>query len=217
MDSNILLEVLTNKVKELHSNVRHITQLAMSWFAFFVTVNYVAMSWLSKGTSKEGVDPIIIRTIAFVFIVQNVFGVFGLAWVLVAANALKKQISKFENLASNAGDDSQEETKYENILVRFFKRLKSFRLSGKWKSESIPNHLYIGIGTFLMLVLISLIWAWISIALHYGRPSAVGAVGEWVKLTRGLTTACTRPDSAWMSCARLDAARSGMRAGDAGR
>ena len=164
MDSNIQPEVLTNKVKELHSNIRHITQLAMSWFAFFVTVNYVSMSWLSKGPGKEGVDPTIVKTIAFVFIVQNFFGVFGLAWVLVAAGALKRQVSQFENPAFVAGDDS------------FLKRLKSFCTEKKRKRESIPNHLYLGIGAFLIMVLITLILAWISIARHYGSPAAAAPV-----------------------------------------
>ncbi|HEX8072188.1 MAG TPA: hypothetical protein VF546_19735 [Pyrinomonadaceae bacterium] len=164
MDSNIQPEVLTNKVKELHSNIRHITQLAMSWFAFFVTVNYVSMSWLSKGPGKEGVDPTIVKTIAFVFIVQNFFGAFGLTWVLMAAGALKRQVSGFENPAFGASDDS------------FLKRVKSFWTLKKWRSESVPNHLYLGIGAFLITVLITLIWAWISIARHYGSPSAIGPV-----------------------------------------
>jgi hypothetical protein len=143
MDSNKQSELIVNKVKELHTNVRHITQLGMNWFAFFVTVNYVTMSWLAKGPSNETqIDSAIVWRIAFVFIVQNFLGILGLTWVLVAARAMKVQVSKFENSNSYADNEPQAEG---------------------LKSESIPIALYIAIGVFLILVLISLIWAWISV------------------------------------------------------
>ena len=47
--------------------------------------------------------------------------------------------------------------------------------------------------------------------------AAVLVAGVELKMARNLTTACTRPGSAWMSSARLDAAHSCVRAGDAGR
>jgi len=52
-----------------------------------------------------------------------------------------------------------------------------------------------------------------------GRELSCAVRAPWVELKSGrnLTTACTRPAPAWMSFARLDAARSWVRAGDAGR
>ena len=122
-----------NRVKELHTNVRHITQLAMNWFAFFVTVNYLTMGWLAKSPSSggENINPNIIKLLASVFIVQNLLGIFGLTWVLRAAATMKGEVSKYEN--------PQKE-----------KRI----------NESIPINLYVGIGVFLMFVLGSLILAW---------------------------------------------------------
>jgi hypothetical protein len=186
MDSNIQSEVLKNKHKELHSNVRHITQLAMSWFAFFVTVNYVAMSWLSTGASKAGVNPIIVQKIAWVFIIQNGLGVFGLTWVLVTAKALKRQVGEFENPVPIRIESSRKEKKDKDASAKFskrgkvvwtFKKLK-FRALKKMRSESIPNHLYVVIGTFLIVVLISLMWSWITIKEHYGSLPAVKPVVE---------------------------------------
>jgi hypothetical protein len=92
-------EMDLNKVKELHSNVRHITQLAMTWFAFLVTTNYLTIGWLAKGSSDGSkiVVPDIVPTIARVFIVQNGLGMFGLAWVLMATWAMEKQVNTLEN------------------------------------------------------------------------------------------------------------------------
>ncbi len=136
---------LENKLKELHNNVRHITQLGMNWFAFFVTINYLTMGWLAKGSGNESINsrfPVWI--IASVFIVQNLLGIVGLIWVLIAANAMKSEVNRLENekLLSNENNDSQKE---------------------KSNCESIPASLYIGIGVTLMLVLISLIAAWVII------------------------------------------------------
>ncbi|HEX8688446.1 MAG TPA: hypothetical protein VF654_18175 [Pyrinomonadaceae bacterium] len=172
--------------------------MAMSWFAFFVTTNYIAMSWLAKGTDKEPAEPIIVLTMAGVFIIQNSFGVAGLAWVLVAARALKKQVDGAEGTAAPAVISSQQETKQEGISAQAdgigqtaaaappptagdekkciteepvnprVNRLDAFMTSKNWDRESIPNHLYVVIGSLLMLVLVALIGAWVIIGWHYG-------------------------------------------------
>jgi hypothetical protein len=67
---------LENKVKEVHNNIRHITQLAMNWFIFFVTVNYATMGWLAAGSdiSNKGT----VAVIALAFIAQNGVGIYAL-------------------------------------------------------------------------------------------------------------------------------------------
>jgi hypothetical protein len=93
IDLNKTLTVhLENKVKELHSNVRHITQLGMTWFAFFVTTNYLTIGWFAKFPSSVGsastscdsedISLFIIGTVAFVFILQNVLGIVGIGEVI---------------------------------------------------------------------------------------------------------------------------------------
>ena len=139
---------LENKLKELHNNVRHVTQLAMNWFAFFVTVNYLTMGWLAKGGS-DSVDRVIIQIVAGVFIVQNIFGILGLKCALIALKEMKMQVSTLENSSSSENDESQ-----------------------KSKHESIPFTLYWWIGAGLILVLTSLICAWAYIIWHYSPIAA---------------------------------------------
>lgn len=74
---------------------------------------------------------------------------------MVAAWAMKIQVSEFENPAPQTRIDLNTEAKSKCLLSRFLDHL-TFLTWKKGKSESIPNH--IGIGMFLMMVLISLIW-----------------------------------------------------------
>jgi hypothetical protein len=159
MDLNEQRKLLETKLKELHNNIRHITQLGMSWFAFFVTVNYLTMGWLAKATDHPS-DPLIIRIVAIVFITQDFLGIFGLAWVLMAAMAMKIQIDGLEN-------PSEEESKPIPAMAfkNYFKISCSFKKS---KYESVPAALYTGIGVFLMWVLFSLTVAWAVILRYYG-------------------------------------------------
>ena len=133
---------LENKVKELHNNVRHITQLGMTWFAFFVTVNYVTMSWLPKDPSRE-----IIWIIAGVFILQNCLGIFGICMVNKTAAAKAAQVSIYENWLLKVADAPPEG------LAR----------------ASIPVSLYKYIAWFLMTVLFFLMLAWVGIWYYYSK------------------------------------------------
>ncbi|MCU1265018.1 MAG: hypothetical protein JWM21_1336 [Acidobacteria bacterium] len=153
-------EEKTNKLKERHNNIRHITQLGMSWFAFFVTVNYLTMGWLAKAP-RDQADPFIIGTVAVVFIVQNFLGIFGLAWVLIATMAIKIQIDNLEHA-------STPDSKSEVIPAMTFRNFLQISCrSKKAEAESIPAALYTRIGRFLVVVLISLTLAWTVILCRY--------------------------------------------------
>ncbi len=152
-DDKTLLESSENKIKELHSNIRHITQLAMNWFAFFVTVNYVTMGWLAKGPGDGGANPHVVSIVARVFIVQNVLGAFGLAAVLVSAFFMKRQINRLENLATREANAADKDAPQKT----------------ETKDGSTPTVLYNIIGAFLIVVLISLIYAWSNIPSYYSK------------------------------------------------
>jgi hypothetical protein len=139
---------LENKVKELHANVRHITQLGMSWFAFFVTINYFTIGWLAKGPISEKPSPDIIWIVALVFIVQNGLGIIGICMVGKETKAKAKLVETYENLL-----------------------LKAYNTSNKkvFERASIPAKLYINIAWFLMAVLFSLILAWTGIWCYYSK------------------------------------------------
>lgn len=128
------------KLKELHNNIRHITQLGMSWFAFFATSNYLTMGWLARpsGASNENITQItqdFIWIVPRVFVLQNILGIAGLCWVLKTVRSMKNQV---------------------NIL-------DPKRNEEAPTCESIPHSLYNGIGIFLIAVLISFTWAWFHI------------------------------------------------------
>lgn len=137
---------LENKVKELHSNVRHVTQLAMNWFAFFVTLNYLTIGWLAKDADTKNVNPLIIRLVATLFIVQNCLGIFGIHWVKKTAKTGAAQITSYENLLLKTDGTSRDE-----LL----------------KCKSTPANLYLALAWSLMVILSLLMLAWGIIACCY--------------------------------------------------
>jgi hypothetical protein len=147
---------LENKVKELHGNVRHITQLGMTWFAFFVTINYLTIGWLAKGLSSgsESINLLIICTVAGVFILQNGLGVVGIWKVRNTSKAGAAQVSTYENWLLST---------YENWL----RGTNSESHIEVLKRASIPANLYTCIALSLMIVLASLIVAWGIILFYY--------------------------------------------------
>lgn len=135
-----------DKEKQLQDNIRHISQLAMGWFAFFVTVNYAAMAFATPHANKWS-----IRVLGAVFVIQNSLGMFGIAWVLVAIRTMARKIS---------GQDINGALTRSFPWRGLFCRKKFFEAS---TSQNIPVPLYDAIGNFLILVLGSLILAWVVI------------------------------------------------------
>ena len=138
-------DYLKDKVKELHDNVRHITQLGMAWFAFFVTINYLTMGWLAKApaSGRESINSHMILIVATVFILQNILGIAGICKVNKEAKALAERVKTFENLLLNADN----EVNMEDL-----------------KATVIPDCLYKSIARSLVMVLSLLIPAWLVVA-----------------------------------------------------
>jgi hypothetical protein len=141
---------LENKIKELHNNIRHVTQLAMNWFAFLVTINYFTIGWLAKGSGGDRPEMNIIWTVAYVFILQNGLGILGLTMVAWTSYQRAKRIKNYEELIINL-TNAPKETKEVLML------------------PNTPTKLYNYIAAALIIVLISLIWAWINIGMHYSQ------------------------------------------------
>lgn len=141
---------LENKVKELHNNIRHITQLAMTWFAFFVTTNYVTLGWFAKvpsSTEGEKVNPLMIYIVAGVFIIQNCLGILGIELV--------RKTSKAKTLQASI---------YENWLLSTYKKHIDPKINAQHitalECPGIPIILYDRILIFLEIVVVSLVFAW---------------------------------------------------------
>ncbi|MEK6282038.1 MAG: hypothetical protein AABN95_16915 [Acidobacteriota bacterium] len=125
---------LEEKTKELHTNVRHITQLGMSWFAFLVTTNYLAMTWLKPN------PPVIIWTIAIAFMIQNALGIVGIGMVHKTAASQSTLAHQYERELLRKCDVQDEKDLPYQIIDLY-----------KW------------IARFLMIVLGVLSVAWIFI------------------------------------------------------
>jgi hypothetical protein len=133
---------LENKVKEINNNIRHITQLAMSWFVFFVTINYASMGWLA--TSSVNFNRTIIVTIAGVFIVQNILGMVSLRETEKAIKKMSDQIECYEKLSID------EDSKWCHGIL---------------ESQNVPIELCKNLRKYMSWVLFSLIAAWVIYAI----------------------------------------------------
>jgi hypothetical protein len=75
-------ESVENRLKQLHEYNRHVAQLIVAWFTFFVTVNYAVMGWLLSTVyaAKPVADSVphsiwLLRLIVFLFALQNLLGI----------------------------------------------------------------------------------------------------------------------------------------------
>ena len=95
-------ESVENRLKQLHEYNRHLAQLIVAWFTFFVTVNYAVMGWLLislyaakpvAGSLPHGTR--LLPLIVILFALQNVLGICA-CWVirshLLASAALVHQL-----------------------------------------------------------------------------------------------------------------------------
>lgn len=62
-------------IDELHLYSRHLIQLWVQWFTFFLTVNYVALGWFAGGDHNKLTNRCSLVYIAALFITQNVLGI----------------------------------------------------------------------------------------------------------------------------------------------
>jgi hypothetical protein len=68
-------ETVQKGVREYHEHVRHIFGLFITWFTFFITVNYVGIGWFASADKTTGKAPPPVWLIASLFIAQCVLGI----------------------------------------------------------------------------------------------------------------------------------------------
>lgn len=142
--TNLDEKYLEKKVEELHSNVRHITQLGMNWYAFFMTLNYVTLGWLA---SSGSINRPLIVLVAGLFFIQNGLGILGIHRVLKEAEVLTNQVST-----------------YESLLLEARNRSTCTWIVGR---KIIPIELYKSIAWSLIAVMLLLMAAWFLMAVSY--------------------------------------------------
>jgi len=78
------MSALDDEFREIHNYVRHVAQLSVAWYTFFVTGNLVAAGWFSWTTTKQ--DPLLempgtVWAVCLVFLAVNVLGILVCAFV----------------------------------------------------------------------------------------------------------------------------------------
>ncbi len=62
-------EFIEDCIKQNHDYARHVFTSTVTWFTFFVGVNYLAMSWFAASKGEGG--PNALPMVAVLFVVQN--------------------------------------------------------------------------------------------------------------------------------------------------
>jgi hypothetical protein len=68
-------ETVEKSIREYHEHLRHIFGLFITWFTFFIGVNYVGIGWFASAADKSTAKPTSIGLIALLFIVQCALGI----------------------------------------------------------------------------------------------------------------------------------------------
>jgi hypothetical protein len=63
---------LVRRISDLNAYARHSFQTLVSWFTFFVTVNYASMGWLA---GSDNPNTKMVDLIGVMFIIQNLLGI----------------------------------------------------------------------------------------------------------------------------------------------
>jgi hypothetical protein len=92
-------EQLERKFKELHEYVRHVFQLFIGWYTFFVTVNYASMGWLATSADAKPSLAKFAWLIPVMFISQNALGIFACLYVWQCLKESNDKILRFEQIA----------------------------------------------------------------------------------------------------------------------
>ncbi len=130
-------EILSRRIAEIHEYVRHIYQLFVGWFTFFVTINYATLGWLAKASGAE-VSLSTRWSIAVLFFCQNALGITACLFVRAFLIARALEVDKIEQMH---GDIS-------------LGRLLEFDVG------TVPRELYSRTIILMMLALISLLVWW---------------------------------------------------------
>jgi hypothetical protein len=88
---------VVRQLKELNDYERHTFQLFITWYTFFVGVNYLALGWLA--TAKDGISALARWSplIPSVFLFQNALGLFCCYFVWISLKDHNDRIIALEN------------------------------------------------------------------------------------------------------------------------
>ena len=127
---------------ETNNHVRHVAQLVLTWYAFFVTGNIVAIGWITKADTNGTISiPYEVTwSIIAVFVFVNLLGILGLI-------ADKKYLI-------------DEDTRIKEMIDTLDTNIETC-----FKKSPVPLQLYSRSISLMIASLIALIVLWISVAI----------------------------------------------------
>lgn len=73
------MALFDDQCKEINLHVRHVAQLLVNWYAFFVTGNLIALGWfITSDSTKVLITTSVLWTVITAFLVVNILGICGL-------------------------------------------------------------------------------------------------------------------------------------------
>jgi hypothetical protein len=129
------LDLVESRLKQLHEYIRHISQQTVSWFTFFVTVNYAVMGWVlvSSFAAKPVLDVQsrsgrVIFLVSIVFAFQNILGI--LACIVVRSHLLERGalVQQLEALFPKAETEVQSTPCFQTVPMRLYSRSVSLMI-----------------------------------------------------------------------------------------
>ena len=129
-------EQMERKLREIHEYARHIFQLYIAWFTFFVTANYVSMGWLAK-PNDDGKSYIAL-VVGSLFVLQNALGAIATKYVWRCLHGYNVRVTNLEASALQnyeSGDDN----------------------------SSMPMNLYSAVCILALVTLLTIAVAWVII------------------------------------------------------
>lgn len=85
------------RLDEIHEYIRHLFQLLVGWFTFFVTVNYASLGWLAAANA-DGKNSLasFAWLVPVMFIIQNLLGLAACYYVWLALRDYDERVFNLE-------------------------------------------------------------------------------------------------------------------------
>jgi membrane-anchored glycerophosphoryl diester phosphodiesterase (GDPDase) len=141
-------DYIERKIKEFHEYILNIVQLYITWYSFFMTVNFASMGWLATSyvQNKGGM---LIYSVCGLFVIQNVLSMYSCYCVYKTLSDYNARVSELERLSNFALESMQKESMRTSIPIHLYKRISQL----------------MGISLFLLIVA----WSAYAFSLPY-RP-----------------------------------------------
>lgn len=149
-----LPERTENVIKELHNHIRHIMQLLITWFTFFVTTTVVIIGLLFQALENIKTDRRLLWLVAIIFIVLSGLGAYAACLIGKEIEWKSRIVNHYENLSPDKDSGQFVHTEPDQNIA-----LGSI--------ESVPAKLYSDVIRLIKLVLILMLVLWVAVPILF--------------------------------------------------